>query len=104
MRERNLQLKIYLSKNELTELEKKSKKFNSKSEFIRQLILNNDENLLHEKNENLLQVKRELKAIGNNLNQLARYANTDKKLEIRELEGGLIKLWQLLKRAGVAVQ
>ena len=72
----------------------------SKSEYIRGLIkqdykLNNIDSIADFKTD-LKQAIKELKAIGNNLNQLARYTNTQKKM-LKETVIEVVELVEKLK-------
>lgn len=78
----------------------------SKSEYIRQLIkadyVVEDTEVIADFKADLKQVIKELNAIGNNLNQLARYCNREKKIleteqwEVRHLVDKLILIFNKL--------
>ena len=99
-RERQNELKIYLSDDEQYILEQKWKASNmkSKSAFIRHLILYGyvyDVNYEHLREYNTI-----LSRIGNNLNQLTRLANSTGKIEnaqLAEVNRMMQRVWQLVR-------
>ena len=99
-RERQHELKIYLSKDEQYVLEQKFKisGMKSKSAFIRHLILYSyvyDVNYEHLREYNTL-----LYRIGNNLNQIAKRINQTGNLyeaDVKEVKELMNQVWQLQK-------
>ncbi len=74
MRTRNIKKQVWLNKEEATLLKKKSKKVGTnESELIRRLIT---DSIIKEKpDDRFYDSMKELRAIGNNLNQIARRLN-----------------------------
>jgi len=74
MRTRNIKKQIWLNKEEATLLRKKSKKAGvSEAEIFRKLLLGTE--LREKPDEKFYEYMKEIRAIGNNLNQIARKAN-----------------------------
>lgn len=101
-RKRNNQIKIYLNDEEVKLLERKSIIFGkNKSEFLRHSIIRTDPVELKNFNENFEKLILQYKAIGNNINQLARAVNQGRvKIESVEFEKLRIEvnnLWVSLK-------
>lgn len=66
-------------------------------------LLNHKINVIHQ----LPELVRQLKAIGNNLNQIARAANSGQATAppvVAELDKAVIELWQWLRRVKVAAR
>lgn len=78
MRTRNIKKQVWLNKEEATLLKKKSKKVGTnESELIRRLIT---DSIIKEKpDDRFYDSMKELRDIGNNLNQIARRLNYDGK-------------------------
>ena len=91
MRKRNHKLQVWLSDHEAYLLSRKSEscKMNS-STFIRSII--NDYDLREAPPLDYYKVVAELRAIGNNLNQVARIANTTGKIDERLYKENVDKL------------
>ena len=101
-RKRKNQIKIYLNDEEVKKLEKKIELFGkSKSEFIRQSVLNSEPIDMKKFNDNFEKLIIQYKAVGNNINQLTRAVNQGKvKVEPQEFEKLRIEvnnLWASLK-------
>lgn len=78
MRTRNIKKQVWLNKEEATLLKKKSKKVDiNESELIRRLIT--DSVIKEKPDDRFYDTLKELRAIGNNLNQIARRLNYDGK-------------------------
>lgn len=77
MRTRNIREQIFLNREEAALLKNKAKKVGfNKSELIRNLIVGFEPR--EKPDDRFYEVMNEMKAIGNNLNQLARKANSSK--------------------------
>lgn len=91
MRKRTNQVKVYLSDKEKEKLEglvKKSKL--NQSDYMRKCLLDKEVIVI----EDIKELMKELKAIGNNLNQLARIANTENQIkDIERLKVNLSEVW-----------
>lgn len=75
MRKKNIKKQIWLDQTEANELKvKSSKALLSESEFIRLLIM--DTKIKEKPGEEFYEAIKELRAIGNNLNQIAKVANS----------------------------
>ncbi|WP_028829045.1 plasmid mobilization protein [Proteocatella sphenisci] len=101
-RKRQNQIKIYLNDKETELLEEKSKIFGkNKSEFLRQGIIRSDPEELRKFNDNFEKLIIQYKAVGNNINQLARAVNQGRlRVESQEFEKLRIEvnnIWVLLK-------
>lgn len=101
-RKRSNQIKIYLSDEEVKLLERKSIIFGkNKSEFLRHSIIRNDPVELKNFNENFEKLILQYKAIGNNINQLARAVNQGRvkieSIEFEKLRIEVNNLWVSLK-------
>lgn len=97
----NKQIKFYADEEIEKIIAVQSDKLNmSKSEYIRQLIKQDyileDTEVIADFKTDLKQAIKELKAIGNNLNQLARYTNTQKKM-LKETVIEVVELVEKLK-------
>lgn len=105
-RKRSIRLTLRLDENEDEILTKKTTEFcKTKNEFIRQLILKSDPAEIKENNLLLLQILKQKRGIGSNLNQLAKKINSTEKYdpdllleEIRELKKEVESIWQFLKQ------
>lgn len=76
MRTRNIKKQVWLNKEEATLLKKNSKKVGiNESELIRRLIT--DSVIKEKPDDRFYDTLKELRAIGNNLNQIARRLNYD---------------------------
>lgn len=101
-RSRNVQLKLYINEQEQTELDNMMKSYaGTKSQYVRDCIFKTNALDLQLFNENITELIKQYKAIGNNLNQITRamhqgQIDIDKK-EIEDMRKELEKLWQLLK-------
>ena len=99
-RKRPHQVKVYLSESEREKFDKlvaKSKL--NKSEYMRKKLLDEDVIVI----EDIKELMKELKAIGNNLNQLTRIANTERQIgNLRDMQEELSEVWdkviEVLKR------
>lgn len=97
-RNRNNELKLFLSDDEQKLLESKMKKagYINKSQFIRQLIINGfvysiDMSYLHE-------YSMQLQAIGTNINQIAARVNETRTIDntqINKMKEAMDEIWQL---------
>lgn len=101
-RKRNNQIKIYLNDEEVKLLERKSIIFGkNKSEFLRHSIIRTDPVELKNFNENFEKLILQYKAIGNNINQLARAVNQGRvkieSIEFEKLRIEVNNLWVSLK-------
>lgn len=101
-RKRSNQIKIYLSDEEVKFLERKSIIFGkNKSEFLRHSIIRTDPVELKNFNENFEKLILQYKAIGNNINQLARAVNQGRvkieSIEFEKLRIEVNNLWVSLK-------
>lgn len=78
---------VDLSDKELKRLKERLKDYRStnRSEFIRESILNNY--IIINDDTNLRELVYEVNRIGNNINQLTRLANQNKKIEAEEIKG-----------------
>lgn len=75
MRSRNIKKQIWLNQKEASILKKNSNVVNiSEAEYIRQLILGTK--LKEKPDDRFYEVMKQMRAIGNNLNQIARVANS----------------------------
>lgn len=92
-------IKVRLTPSEKEQLQQVIAEYGAKnlSEFIRSVLLTGSYNVTHEECENLqADLIYELNKIGNNLNQIARLANTRKELDIAVLQE-LQKIRELLE-------
>lgn len=91
-RTRKNQVKVYLDDKENEKLGKlitRSKL--TKSEYIRKSLLDKEIIVI----EDIKELVKELKAVGNNLNQITRIANTEKQLqEIEPIKSDLDQVWK----------
>ena len=99
MRSRNIKFSIWLSEKEYIKLEKLAKITGfKKAPIVRSLIMGCE--LRPRPPENFAKLLRELSAIGNNINQIARVANSTKIIsndEIDEIQVMFKELWRMLK-------
>jgi hypothetical protein len=99
MRKRMHQIKVYLDDTELESLQNRLKVSNlSQSEFLRQCIAENPIVVL----DGIETLIREMKYIGNNVNQLARAANSRTPIDPEQLtaiQKELREIWQSLRSA-----
>ena len=97
-RERELQLKFHVNEQEKEQIKKLVEKSNlSQSDFLRKCALNKKIYVI----DGVKDLTVELKKIGNNLNQLTRLAHEGKvncDRELREINGEMKELWQLLRQ------
>lgn len=85
MRNRNIGILLYLSEKETRRLENQSEAAGlSKSEFIRKLIMGTE--IRPRPPDNVAQLIREINAVGNNINQIARKVNTENIVSQTQLE------------------
>ena len=101
MRKRDKPVLIRLTEKEKEYLERQSQNAGLKVEpYIRKLIMNKE--ILPRPPDEYIKILRELSAIGNNVNQLARRANgigVIEVLEVTKLREELNKLWQEVKKS-----
>ena len=99
MRKQTKRITVRMTEKEYLLLQKKMHLANKKqTSFILDCIKNNKLIVLNEEKE----IMQELKAIGNNINQIAKVANMTSTINnIRSLESEVNKIWVLLKRAKV---
>ena len=99
MRSRNIKFSIWLSEKEYIKLEKLAEITGlKKAPIVRSLITGCE--LKPHPPENFAKLLRELSAIGSNINQIARVANTTKTIssdEITEIQTMFKTLWRMLK-------
>jgi len=99
MRSRNIKFSIWLNEKEYIKLEKLAKTTGlKKAPIIRSLIMEFE--VKPHPPENFAKLLRELSAIGNNINQIARVANSTKIIsndEINEIQTMFKMLWRMLK-------
>ena len=98
-RTRTIPQLFYLSEDEKEFLDKKMKEagIRNKSAYLRKMAL--DGYIIRQDYGVLKGVTNELSRIGNNLNQMAKIANTYHDINLSELktiEGDIQKIWQLL--------
>lgn len=101
-RNRDIQLKLYINKQEQTALDTMLESYNgNKSEYIRDCIFKANASDMQLFNENVTELIRQYKAIGNNLNQITRAINQGNvqidTAQLEQIRKELDKLWQLLK-------
>lgn len=90
MRNRSIRKQVWLNKNEATALKNKSKKAGlNESEFIRKAIVNSV--IKEQPSDEFNDFIKELRAIGNNLNQIARRLNYDGKFNDKMYQEEAIK-------------
>lgn len=99
LRTRSVQVKFFLSPKEIDFLELKMKEagIRNRSAYLRKMAL--DGYIIRQNFEALKGVTNELSRIGNNLNQMAKIANTYHDInrsELETIEGDIKKIWQLL--------
>lgn len=98
MRTRQRQIIIRMTDDEAAAFQKRTAKSKLKqNEFAIKCLLNHPVNVI----EDMPELIRQLKAVGNNLNQLARAANAGQAMppaSVAELGKGVDELWQLLRR------
>ena len=101
MRERNRRFSLWLSDKEFEYLTKQAETAGLKKEpYIRKLIMGKE--ILPRPPDEYIKILRELSAIGNNVNQLARRANgigVIEVLEVTKLREELNRLWQEVKKS-----
>ena len=103
-RVRNLKQEFYISQSEAEFLKEKMKEagIKNKSAYLRKMAL--DGYIIHQDYTNLKSVADELNRLGNNLNQIAKIANTYgddiNAGEIKKIESGIDKIWQQLSSMG----
>lgn len=85
MRTRNHRFSIWLNDKELSYLTKQAELAGLKKEpFIRKLIIGTE--IRPRPPDNISQLIREINAIGNNINQIARKVNTENRVSQNQLE------------------
>lgn len=91
-RTRKNQVKVYLDDKEKAKLEKLITRSKiTKSEYIRKSILEKEIIVV----EDIKELVKQLKAVGNNLNQLTKIANTEKQFqEIEPIKADLDQVWK----------
>lgn len=96
-RTRANQVKVYLSDKEKTKLDKLVKKSKlNQSEYMRKRILDKEIIVI----EDIKELMKELKSVGNNLNQLARIANTENQISsLEEIQKKLSLVWEEIIKA-----
>jgi len=99
MRKRNIPILIRLNSAENAHLKKEvAKTIYSQEQFIRNLIMN--VSLIPRPPNELAEILRQLSGIGNNINQIARIANTTKSINsnaIEHIQTMQNKIWQKIK-------
>lgn len=99
MRTRAYPISIWLNDRELSHLKRLSEKSGLKSDpLIRSLIMGQE--VREKPSEDYCLILRELSAIGNNINQIARVANTNGSIgseEISRVAAMLNDIWTLIK-------
>jgi uncharacterized protein with HEPN domain len=98
-RARNLKQEFYISQIEEEFLREKMKEagIKNKSAYLRKMAM--DGYIIHQDYTNLKAVIYELNRIGNNLNQIAKVANTYSEIdtnELKKIESGIDKIWRQL--------
>lgn len=91
-RTRKNQVKVYLDDKEKAKLEKLITKSDlTKSEYIRKSLLEKEIIVV----EDIKELVKQLKAVGNNLNQLTKISNTEKQFqEIDPIKADLDQVWK----------
>lgn len=85
MRERSKGVLIYLSDRERNQLEKQAGNAGlSMSQFVRKLIMGKD--IQPRPPDNIVQLIREINAVGNNINQIAKKVNIESRVSQAQLE------------------
>lgn len=97
MRKRANQVKVYLSDSEKEKFDKLVEKSKlSQSEYMRKNLLGKDVIVI----EDIKELMKELKSVGNNLNQLTRMANTEGHIQdLKSLKSNLSQLWEEVLQA-----
>ena len=99
MRKRMIKISVRLNEQEHTHLKRLSETTGLKMEpLIRQLILGRD--VKPRPPENLAELLRKISAVGNNINQIAKVANSSKFIrseDIEEIQKMQDELWQAIK-------
>lgn len=103
-RVRDFKQEFYVSQSEEEFLKIKMKEagIRNKSSYLRRMAL--DGYIIHRDYSNLKGVIYELNRIGNNLNQLAKIANTYSEIdasELKKIESGIDKIWRQLSSMGL---
>ena len=102
MRTRANHVSVWLDDKELSHLRKLSEKSGLKVDpLIRSLI--NGQQIKAKPTGEYIAILRELSAIGNNINQIARVANTNGSIgldEIKRAAGMVNDMWDIIKGAG----
>lgn len=99
MRKRMIKISVRLNEQEHTHLKRLSETAGLKMEpLIRQLILGRD--VKPRPPENLAELLRQISAVGNNINQIAKVANSSKFIRSEDIEAiqkMQDELWQAIK-------
>lgn len=91
MRKRNIRKSYWLNREEANILKKKSKQAGlNEGEFVRQLLVGAE--LKEQPSSEFYSFLKELRAIGNNINQIARRVNYDGKINKEYLNNEIINL------------
>ena len=91
MRKRNIRKSYWLNREEANILKKKSKQAGlNEGEFVRQLLVGAE--LKEQPSSEFYSFLKELRAIGNNINQIARRVNYDGKLNDEHLKEEIEKI------------
>ena len=91
MRKRNIRKSYWLNREEANILKKKSKQAGlNEGEFVRQLLVGAE--LKEQPSPEFYSFLKELRAIGNNINQIARRVNYDGKINKEYLNNEIINL------------
>lgn len=103
-RVKNLRQEFYVSQSEEEFLKEKMNEagIKNKSSYLRKMAL--DGYIIFQDYSNLKSVIYELNRIGNNLNQLAKIANTYSEIdtnELKKIESGIDKIWRQLSSMGL---
>ena len=100
-RQRNIQLKVWVSKEEkeLIELKMAQLQTNKMGAYIRKMAI--DGFVIYLDTENIKQMNNELSAIGRNINQIAKRINSTSSIyreDISDIKERLDEIWQLQRR------
>ena len=100
-RQRNIQLKVWVSKEEkeLIELKMAQLQTNQMGAYMRKMAI--DGFVIYLDTENIKQMNNELSAIGRNINQIAKRINSTSSIyreDISDIKERLDEIWQLQRR------
>jgi len=100
-RQRNIQLKVWVSKEEkeLIELKMAQLQTNQMGAYMRKMAI--DGFVIYLDTDNIKQMNNELSAIGRNINQIAKRINSTSTVyreDITEIKERLDEVWQLQRR------